>query len=64
MNFIIDILKGAVMGIANVIPGVSGGTMAVAMGIYDKLITSLTHIFKEFKFTFSIFISPSRYFLC
>ncbi|MBR6344468.1 MAG: DUF368 domain-containing protein [Lachnospiraceae bacterium] len=49
MNFIIDILKGAVMGIANVIPGVSGGTMAVAMGIYDKLITSLTHIFKEFK---------------
>lgn len=52
MNFIIDILKGAVMGIANVIPGVSGGTMAVAMGIYDKLITSLTHIFKEFKKSF------------
>jgi len=49
MNFILDILKGAVMGIANVIPGVSGGTMAVAMGIYDKLINALTHIFKEFK---------------
>ena len=49
MNFILDILKGAVMGIANVIPGVSGGTMAVAMGIYDKLIYALTHIFKELK---------------
>lgn len=49
MNFVFDILKGAVMGIANVIPGVSGGTMAVAMGIYDKLIHALTHLFKEFK---------------
>ena len=43
------ILKGMVMGIANIIPGVSGGTMAVSMGIYDKLIHSLTHLFKEFK---------------
>lgn len=49
MNWIRDILKGAVIGIANIIPGVSGGTMAVAMGIYDKLISSVTHIFKEFK---------------
>ena len=53
MNFVIDILKGMVMGIANVIPGVSGGTMAVAMGIYDRLITALTHIFKEFKKSFA-----------
>jgi putative membrane protein len=37
------------MGVANVIPGVSGGTMAVVMGIYDKLIHSVTHIRKEFK---------------
>ena len=52
MAFVIDILKGMVMGIANVIPGVSGGTMAVSMGIYDRLITALTHIFKEFKKSF------------
>ncbi len=43
------ILKGVVMGVANIIPGVSGGTMAVSMGIYDKLIHCLTHLFKEFK---------------
>ncbi|MDE6744866.1 MAG: DUF368 domain-containing protein [Lachnospiraceae bacterium] len=49
MNWIRDILKGAVIGIANIIPGVSGGTMAVAMGIYDKMISSVTHLFKEFK---------------
>lgn len=44
-----NLLKGMVMGIANIIPGVSGGTMAVSMGIYDKLIHSITHLFKEFK---------------
>lgn len=38
-----------VIGIANIIPGVSGGTMAVSMGIYDKLIHALTHIKSEFK---------------
>lgn len=48
-NLIKSILKGAVIGIANIIPGVSGGTMAVSMGIYDKLIHCVTHIFKEFK---------------
>lgn len=43
------ILKGVVMGLANIIPGVSGGTMAVSMGIYDKMIYSITHLFSEFK---------------
>ena len=49
MKALKDILKGMVIGIANIIPGVSGGTMMVAMGIYDKLIHCITHIFKEFK---------------
>ena len=38
------LLQGMVVGIANIIPGVSGGTMMVAMGLYDKLILSLIHI--------------------
>ena len=37
------------IGIANIIPGVSGGTMAVSMGIYDRLISCISHPFKEFK---------------
>ena len=49
MKAIRNVLKGMVIGIANIIPGVSGGTMMVAMGIYDKLIHCITHIFKEFK---------------
>lgn len=43
------ILKGMVIGIANIIPGVSGGTMMVVMGIYDKLIHAITHLKSEFK---------------
>lgn len=49
MNFVKDILKGAVMGVANIIPGVSGGTMAVSMGIYDRMIHAVTHLFSELK---------------
>ncbi len=44
-----DFLKGMVIGIANIIPGVSGGTMMVSMGIYDKLIHCITHLFSKFK---------------
>ncbi len=48
-EFIANILRGIVVGLANVIPGVSGGTMMVSMGIYDKLILVLTHFVRRFK---------------
>lgn len=48
-NSIYNIIKGIVIGVANIIPGVSGGTMAVSLGIYDRLIASINGIFKEFK---------------
>lgn len=44
-----EILQGMVIGIANIIPGVSGGTMMVAMGIYDRLIHSITHLKDDLK---------------
>ena len=43
-NIFIHIIKGAIMGAANVIPGVSGGTMALVMGIYERLINSINHL--------------------
>ncbi len=43
------ILQGLAVGVANIIPGVSGGTMMVAMGIYDKLIHCVTHLKSELK---------------
>lgn len=50
------ILKGVVIGVANIIPGVSGGTMAVSMGIYDKIIHAATHLLSEFKKSMKILI--------
>jgi putative membrane protein len=49
MKLLKDILKGVLIGIANIIPGVSGGTMAVSMGIYDKMIYAINNIRKQFK---------------
>lgn len=46
MSIIIEIIKGMIIGIANVIPGLSGGTIAVSMGIYEKLIHTINNIFK------------------
>jgi putative membrane protein len=37
-------LSGFAMGVANVIPGVSGGTMAFLLGIYEELIESIRRI--------------------
>ena len=49
MKLVLEILRGMVIGLANIIPGVSGGTMMVSMGIYDTIICSVTHLFKQFK---------------
>ena len=40
-------LKGACMGAADVIPGVSGGTIAFIMGIYDEFVGSIASINAE-----------------
>ena len=49
LQWILDILRGVVMGVSNIIPGVSGGTMAVSMGIYDRIIYAANNIFKQFR---------------
>ncbi|MGB0405527.1 MAG: undecaprenyl phosphate translocase family protein, partial [Fusobacterium sp.] len=60
-NFIINMFKGMGIGIANVIPGVSGGTMAIVFGIYDKLIEALANFITasiKKKVEYIIFIAP------
>ena len=51
-----QIFQGMVVGIANIIPGVSGGTMMVAMGLYDRLIHAITHLKSEFKNSMKLLI--------
>ena len=43
-EYILDFLKGIAMGIGNIIPGVSGGTIALITGIYERFI----HAFRSF----------------
>lgn len=61
MEHIINFFKGMIIGISNVIPGVSGGTMAVSMGIYEKLVQTIGNFFHHFKENFKknmIFLLP------
>jgi putative membrane protein len=43
------ILKGYAIGSSMSVPGVSGGTMAILLGIYDKLISAISNFFKDIK---------------
>ena len=52
MQWFLDILRGAVIGVSNIIPGVSGGTMAVSMGIYDRVIYAVNNLRKQFRKSF------------
>ena len=46
---LILVIKGFIMGIANIIPGVSGGTLALILGIYEKFIGAISHFFSKLK---------------
>ena len=46
---LILVLKGVIIGVANIIPGVSGGALAITLGLYEKLITAVNTFFKDFK---------------
>ena len=49
MKNIILAVKGFIMGIANIIPGVSGGTLALTLGIYEDFIGAISHFFTNLK---------------
>ncbi len=48
MKTLIIFLKGLFMGVADIIPGISGGTIALITGIYERLVHSISKI--DFKF--------------
>lgn len=49
MNFFNKFIQGIVIGAAAIAPGVSGGSLAVIFGIYDKLTNFIGNITKNFK---------------
>ncbi len=49
MKYLINFFKGLVIAIATLVPGVSGGTMAVILGVYDDLIHAIGSFFEDWK---------------
>jgi putative membrane protein len=47
---IANLLRGLLIGTAEVIPGVSGGTIALIVGIYERIISSANHAVQAFVF--------------
>lgn len=47
-NIILGI-KGFIIGVANIIPGVSGGTLAITLGLYEDIIGAISHFFRDIK---------------
>ena len=56
LNYIKKIIAGIAIGIANVIPGVSGGTIAVVFGAYSDLIGAASLDIKIIKANFKIYL--------
>lgn len=53
MNWIKRFLYGILVGITSIAPGISGGTIAIALGFYESLINAIANIFSDFKKHFS-----------
>ena len=49
MNYLFLFFKGIIVGVANVIPGVSGGTIAVVLHIFDRMIEAINHFTSDIK---------------
>lgn len=48
-NWMATVWKGLTIGATMIVPGVSGGTMAIILGIYDKLISAVSSFGKNIK---------------
>lgn len=46
IKMIKNFIGGVLIGIANIIPGVSGGTIIVILGLFDKVMESISNVFK------------------
>lgn len=48
LSFLYNVLRGVGIGVAFIIPGFSGGSVAAILGVYEKLVGAIADIFKHF----------------
>lgn len=56
MRFLSYFIKGMLIGIGAVAPGVSGGTLAVIFGLYERITDAIGNVFKNFRENFIFFL--------
>lgn len=56
MNFISLFTKGIVIGLFMLVPGISGGSIAILLNIYEDLLVKLNNLFKDFKNNFKFLL--------
>ncbi|MDZ8200164.1 DUF368 domain-containing protein [Microbacterium sp. SSW1-59] len=54
---VLNVVRGGLIGLAELIPGVSGGTIALITGVYERLIDSADHVVTAFK---NLIFGPER----
>lgn len=52
-----NVLRGALIGMAELVPGVSGGTLALITGVYERIIDSANHVVSALK---TLIVGPDR----
>ena len=55
-SWIARVIKGIVIALGFILPGISGGVLAAILGIYERMISFLAHPFKDFKANVLYFI--------
>ncbi len=51
-----ELTKGLLIGTANILPGVSGSSMAISMGVYDRILLAVSHLPKTPKESLSVLL--------
>ena len=49
LSWLARVIKGIVIALGFILPGISGGVLAAILGIYERMIGFLAHPFKDFK---------------
>ena len=57
VSVVANLLRGALMGLAELVPGVSGGTVALIVGVYERLVDSANHLVTAIK---RVVLGPDR----
>ena len=60
LSWLARIIKGIVIALGFILPGISGGVLAAILGIYERMIGFLAHPFKDFKENVLYFIPVAR----